>query len=75
MATLTALEDRLCDVNAQAEIDLIIQVRARLEFALMKPMSREEYKELTLLLEAVVQAEDIIKVIYFRYHNVAINNH
>ncbi|EHT97963.1 hypothetical protein CKS_4572 [Pantoea stewartii subsp. stewartii DC283] len=33
------------------------------------PATQEQYQQFTLLLEAVIQAEDIIKVIAYRYHN------
>ncbi|MFM1139530.1 EscE/YscE/SsaE family type III secretion system needle protein co-chaperone [Yersinia mollaretii] len=36
------------------------------------PNHQEQYQQFTLLLEAVIQAEDIIDVIYFRYHNYRI---
>lgn len=71
-ATLTALEDRLRDANVQADITHLTQARKRLEGAMKNPTSPDKYKELALLLEAVIQAEDIINVIYFRYHNAAI---
>lgn len=75
MTTLTALEDRLraADGGPDEWVAALAQARTRLDRAMMKPASREQYKEFTLLREAVVQAEDIIHVIYFRYHNSAIN--
>ncbi|WP_278809022.1 EscE/YscE/SsaE family type III secretion system needle protein co-chaperone [Obesumbacterium proteus] len=71
MPTLTNLEDRLRDSDEHTRERLITlaTVKSRLLKAMQGPMPREQYQQFTLLLEAVIQAEDIINVIYFRYHN------
>lgn len=71
MATLTVLEDRLRDSDEYAQTVFIklATARYRLTQAMKNPITPEEYQHFALLLEAVIQSEDIIKVIYFRYHN------
>ncbi|NLS55309.1 EscE/YscE/SsaE family type III secretion system needle protein co-chaperone [Hafnia alvei] len=71
MATLTELEDRLRDSDEQTRerLTALAAVKSRLLEAMQNPMPQEQYQQFTLLLEAVIQAEDIINVIYFRYHN------
>ncbi|AJJ62708.1 EscE/YscE/SsaE family type III secretion system needle protein co-chaperone [Yersinia aldovae] len=75
MPTLTDLEDSLRDSDEQTKERLmaLAAVYHRLIVAMQGPASREQYQQFTLLLEAVIQAEDIINVIYFRYHNHRIN--
>ncbi len=71
MTTLTALEDRLRDSDEYAQTVSIelAAARYRLTQAMANPITPEEYQHFALLLEAVIQSEDIIEVIYFRYHN------
>ncbi|MGL5700110.1 MAG: EscE/YscE/SsaE family type III secretion system needle protein co-chaperone [Kluyvera sp.] len=71
MPTLTYLEDSMRDSIAHAEDKLRILATARIRLLqLMKaPATQQQYQHFTLLLEAVIQAEDIIKVIAYRYHN------
>jgi len=71
MPTLTDLEDRLRGSNEEAKEHLVIlsAICHRLLIAMQAPMNPDEYQQFTLLLEAVIQAEDIINVIHFRYHN------
>ncbi|MEY4474584.1 MAG: hypothetical protein RL248_351 [Pseudomonadota bacterium] len=75
MSTLTHLEDSLRDSDEQTKERLMIlaAVSHRLLMAMQGPTNPEQYQRFTLLLEAVIQAEDIINVIYFRYHNYRIN--
>lgn len=77
MLTLTVLEDRLRDSDKHTEEWLrgLAAARYRLQQTMFTPISREQYQQFALLLEAVIQAEDIINVIYFRYHNASINTH
>ncbi|WP_342322915.1 EscE/YscE/SsaE family type III secretion system needle protein co-chaperone [Kosakonia sp. BYX6] len=67
MATLTQLEDRLslAESEAQAIIRQLKNARHRLEKINNPQLSQEN----TLLLQGLIQAEDIIKIIYYRYHN------
>lgn len=71
MPTITYLEDCLRDSEqlAQERLSQIIMLRSHLCNALAHPASRDEYRSITLLLDAASEAENIIKVIYFRYHN------
>ncbi|MFP2694216.1 EscE/YscE/SsaE family type III secretion system needle protein co-chaperone [Enterobacter ludwigii] len=71
MPTLTYLEDSVRDSINQAQDRLKILQTAKIRLLqLMKgPVSQEQYQQFTLLLDAVIQAEDIIKVIAYRYHN------
>ncbi|MFP1892482.1 EscE/YscE/SsaE family type III secretion system needle protein co-chaperone [Lonsdalea quercina] len=75
MPTLTDLEDHVRDSEAHTRERLVqlAEAKARLLRAMKGPSTPLQYQHITLLLEAVVQAEDIIKVIYFRYHNHQIN--
>lgn len=74
MTTLTALEDRIqgSTDDAQKALTVLRAARHRLTSAMAKPITLEEYQHFALLLEAVIQSEDIIKTIYFRYHNTAL---
>lgn len=74
MTTLTALEDRIQGSNDDAQKALMVlsAARYRLTCAMARPITPEEYQHFALLLEAVIQSEDIIKTIYFRYHNTAL---
>lgn len=71
MPTLTYLEDCLRDSVDQSQDRLnILQVaKIRLLQSMKGPVTQEQYRQLTLLLEAVIQAKDIIRVIAYRYHN------
>lgn len=74
MATLTYLEDTLRQSPAQAGV-ILLQLRAaryRTEKARHELQDPHQYRLNTLLLEALIQAEDIISVIYYRYHNSAL---
>lgn len=74
MATLTQLEELLRQSPQRAHA-LRLQVKAarhRLEKKNIHPQSQQQYQQNTLLLEALIQAEDIIKIIYYRYHNHAL---
>ncbi len=75
MPTLTYLEDSVRDSIEQAEdrLRLLAAARIRLLQSMKGPATQEQYKQFTLLLEAVIQAEDIIKVIAYRYHNQPVN--
>lgn len=71
MPTLTHIEEGLRDSPAQAE-QWQRQLRAiqrRLRQAMNSPARPAQYQQFTVLLEAAVQAEDILNGIYFRYHN------
>lgn len=74
MTTLTALEDRIQSStdDAQKSLTALSAARHRLTDAMAKPTTSEEYQYFALLLEAVIQSEDIIRIIYFRYHNTAL---
>lgn len=74
MTTLTALEDRIqgSAEDAQRALMVLCAARRRLTCAMAKPITPEEYQHFALLLEAVIQSEDLIKIIYFRYHNTAL---
>ncbi|ECX2002014.1 EscE/YscE/SsaE family type III secretion system needle protein co-chaperone [Citrobacter braakii] len=71
MPTLTYLEDSLRDsINqAQDKLKILQAAKIRLQHSMKGPTTKEQYQQFTLLLEAVIQAEDIIKVIAYRYHN------
>jgi len=75
MTTLTVLEDSLRDSDEQTQqhLSALAALRGRLQQAMCEPANPEQYQQIALLLEAVIQAEDIINVIYFRYHNHRIN--
>lgn len=71
MPTLTLIEDGLRDSPVQAE-QWQRQLRAiqhRLRQAMISPVCPAQYQQFTVLLEAALQAEDILNGIYFRYHN------
>jgi len=73
MATITQLEDRLSLTQSEAQA-IILQLknaRSRLENMTYQP--RERSQEKTLLLQTLIQAEDIIEIIYYRYHNCHLN--
>lgn len=74
MSTLTQLEDILRCSNQQAEglLTQLSVLHGRLENARNQPEDQQQYQQNTLLLESVIQAEDIIRIIYFRYHNQTI---
>ncbi|CHV90458.1 type III secretion system protein%2C YseE family [Salmonella enterica subsp. enterica serovar Typhi] len=57
MTTLTRLED------------LLLHSREEAKGRLQDP---QQYQQNTLLLEAIEQAENIINIIYYRYHNSAL---
>lgn len=69
MSTLTHLEDylRQPDSDMAPLLSLLDEARHCLDTALKKPEKKTQYTQLTLLHKAVIQAEDIIKVIYYRY--------
>ncbi|EGU8999162.1 EscE/YscE/SsaE family type III secretion system needle protein co-chaperone [Salmonella enterica] len=46
--------------------------RRQLEENNSKIQDPQQYQQNTLLLEAIVQAENIINTIYYRYHNNAL---
>ncbi|WP_252145092.1 EscE/YscE/SsaE family type III secretion system needle protein co-chaperone [Yokenella regensburgei] len=71
MPTLTYLEDSVRDSINQAQDRLKILQAAKIQLlqSMKGPATQEQYQQFTLLLEAVIQAEDIIKVIAYRYHN------
>lgn len=71
MPTLTYLEDSVRNsINEAQERLKILQVaKIRLLQSMKEPATQEQYQQFTLLLEAVIQAEAIIKVIAYRYHN------
>lgn len=71
MPTLTYLEDSVRDsINqAQDRLKILQAAKIRLLQAMKGPTTQKQYQQFTLLLEAVIQAEDIITVIAFRYHN------
>lgn len=71
MPTLTYLEDSVRDsINqAQDRLKILQAAKIRLLQSMKGPATQEQYQQFTLLLEAVIQAEDIIKAIAYRYHN------
>jgi len=71
MPTLTNLEDSVRDsINqAQDRLKILQAAKIRLLQSMKGPAAQEQYQQFTLLLEAVIQADDIIKVIAYRYHN------
>lgn len=71
MPTLTQLEEVLRQSDGQAEklLTQLIATHHRLQKKLKQSDSQNQYQQITLLLELVIQAEDVIKEIYFRYHN------
>ncbi|ECG8588935.1 type III secretion system chaperone SsaE [Salmonella enterica subsp. salamae] len=74
MTTLTQLEDLLLHSREEAR-GIILQLktaRQQLEKANAKTQDPRQYQQNTLLLEAIVQAENIINIIYYRYHNCAL---
>ena len=73
MATITQLDERLSleQYEAQAIILQLKNARYRLE-NMLYPL-RERSQENTLLLQTLIQAEDIVKIIYYRYHNCHLN--
>ncbi|EKT7565856.1 type III secretion system chaperone SsaE [Salmonella enterica] len=74
MTTLTQLEDLLLHSREEAK-EIILQLRAarrQLEENNSKMLDPQQYQQNTLLLEAIVQAENIINTIYYRYHNSAL---
>lgn len=76
MPTLTDLEDRVrvSDEQTQERLRELASAKIRLLQAMKGPIVPAQYQQFTLLLEAVIQAENIINVIYFRYHNHPINS-
>ncbi|EAT3566855.1 type III secretion system chaperone SsaE [Salmonella enterica] len=74
MTTLTQLEDLLLHSREEAK-GIILQLRAarrQLEKACGKIQDPQQYQQNTLLIEAIEQAENIINIIYYRYHNCAL---
>lgn len=71
MPTLTYLEDSVRDsINlAQARLKILQTAKIRLLKLMKGPATQEQYQQFTILLEAIIQAGDIIKVIAYRYHN------
>ncbi|EAT5499542.1 EscE/YscE/SsaE family type III secretion system needle protein co-chaperone, partial [Salmonella enterica] len=54
---------------------IILQLRAarqQLEKINGKIQDPQQYQQNTLLIEAIEQAENIINIIYYRYHNCAL---
>ncbi|ECH2671911.1 type III secretion system chaperone SsaE [Salmonella enterica] len=54
---------------------IILQLRAarqQLEKVNGKIQDPQQYQQNTLLIEAIEQAENIINIIYYRYHNCAL---
>jgi len=76
MPTLTYLEDSVRDsINqAQDRLKILQSIKIRLRQLMRGPVTQDQYQQFTLLLEAVIQAEDIIKVIAYRYHNQPVND-
>lgn len=74
MTTLTRLEDLLLHSREEAK-GIILQLRAarkQLEENNDRLQDPQQYQQNTLLLEAIEQAENIINIIYYRYHNSAL---
>ncbi|ECF6072630.1 type III secretion system chaperone SsaE [Salmonella enterica subsp. houtenae] len=74
MTTLTQLEDVLFHSREEAK-GIILQLRAarqQLEKINGKIQDPQQYQQNTLLIEAIEQAENIINIIYYRYHNCAL---
>lgn len=74
MTTLTQLEDLLLHSCEEAK-RIILQLRTarqQLEKVNGKIQDPQQYQKNTLLIEAIEQAEDIINIIYYRYHNCAL---
>lgn len=71
MPTLTYLEDSMRDSlhQVQERLKILQAAKIRLLQSMKDPAIQAQYQQLTLLLETVIQAEDIIKVIAYRYHN------
>ncbi len=60
------------DKQTRECLTALAAVKSHLLQAMQNPAPQEQYQRFTLLLEAVIQAENIIDVIYFRYHNYRI---
>lgn len=74
MTTLTQLEDVLFHSREETK-GIILQLRAarqQLEKINGKIQDPQQYQQNTLLIEAIEQAENIINIIYYRYHNCAL---
>ncbi|EKS5667111.1 type III secretion system chaperone SsaE [Salmonella enterica] len=74
MTTLTQLEDVLFHSREEAT-GIILQLRSarqQLEKVNGKIQDPQQYQQNTLLIEAIEQAENIINIIYYRYHNCAL---
>ncbi|HCM1917805.1 TPA: type III secretion system chaperone SsaE [Salmonella enterica subsp. salamae serovar 28:r:e,n,z15] len=74
MTTLTQLEDLLLHSREEAK-GIILQLRTarqKLEKLNSKIKNPQQYQQNTLLIEAIDQAENIISIIYYRYHNCAL---
>ncbi|HCL5250047.1 TPA: type III secretion system chaperone SsaE [Salmonella enterica] len=74
MTTLTQLEDLLLHSREEAK-GIILQLRTarqKLEKVNSKIQNPQQYQQNTLLIEAIDQAENIISIIYYRYHNCAL---
>lgn len=71
MPTLTYLEDQLRDPDGagQARLVQLSAAAVRLQAALATPSVPQQHQQITLLLEAVNQAENIIQVLYYRYQS------
>ncbi|QUJ07831.1 type III secretion system chaperone SsaE [Salmonella enterica subsp. enterica] len=73
MTTLTRLEDLPLHSSARkAAKGIILQLRAarkQLEENNGRLQDPQQIPQNTLLLEAIEQAENIINIIYYRYHN------
>lgn len=69
MLTITHLEDQLRSTPTRAEelLQLLHAARSRLQQQMSIPAEQQRYQQITLLLEAVIQAEDIVKIIDYRY--------
>lgn len=74
MPTLTHLEDSVRDsaILAEDKFKTLAAAKIRLLQSMKGSVTQKQYQQFTLLLEAVIQAEDIIRVIAFRYHNKAV---
>ncbi|WP_253376689.1 EscE/YscE/SsaE family type III secretion system needle protein co-chaperone [unidentified bacterial endosymbiont] len=71
MPALTLLEENIRHSEAWTleRLTMLEELRFRLHQSLVKSVGSERYQAITVLLDVVIQAEDIIKIIYFRYHN------
>lgn len=75
MPTLTQIEDGLRESPSQAEQwqRQLHAIQHRLRQAVKSPVRPAQYQQFTVLLEAALQAEDILNGIYFCYHNASLS--